>query len=138
MESVFSLVEEPPKWYDIAAVIALGVVQVVAGVLAKTFIPVAGQLIREFLISTGVDGILFGIQCAITGEFSLEKYWAPKKRSMITGAITSVVTVGFGFIKNASKAWQLQKLSHESKLKSVAKAMNTSVSIARRMVWVNK
>jgi hypothetical protein len=75
MDVVFTLQEkkDPPKWYQIAGVIVLGIIQVVAGCLAKTFIPFAGQLIGEFLISTGCDDISFGIQSAISGEFSWQK-----------------------------------------------------------------
>ncbi|CAF4624186.1 unnamed protein product, partial [Rotaria sp. Silwood2] len=105
---VFQLEEkkEPPKWYDIAAVIALGVVQIVTGVLAKTFIPVVGQLIGEFLISTGCDDILFGVQCAISEDFSWEKYWQHKKQSF-------------------------QKLTHAKKLHTAASTLGKTANIGK-------
>ncbi|CAF0958688.1 unnamed protein product [Adineta steineri] len=136
---IFRLEEKkkPPEWYEIAAVIALGVIQVVAGVLAKTFIPVAGQLIGEFLISTGCDDILFGISCAISGEFSWEKYWQHKKQSMKTSAISAVVFVGVSFLKNAQrlksfkKAWAFQRLTGAQKLHNAAAALNTAANIGK-------
>ena len=127
IEVVFRLEEkkDPPNWYEIAAVIALGVVQVVAGVLIKTFVPFVGSVIGDFLLSTGIDDICFGIQAAITGEFSWEAYWENKKQSMISSAISSVATFGFSMLKNAaklkniSKAWNIHKLSKAQKLTTV-------------------
>ncbi|CAF1039292.1 unnamed protein product [Adineta steineri] len=136
---IFRLEEkkEPPQWYEIAAVIALGVIQVAAGVLAKAFIPVAGQLIGEFLISTGCDDILFGIHCAMSGEFSWEKYWQHKKQSMKTSAITAVVFVSASFVKNVrrlkncKKAWAFQQLTGAQKLHTAAAALNTTANIGK-------
>ncbi|CAF3053740.1 unnamed protein product, partial [Rotaria sp. Silwood2] len=129
--------KEPPKWYDIAAVIALGVVQIVTGVLAKTFIPVVGQLIGEFLISTGCDDILFGVQCAISEDFSWEKYWQHKKQSMITSAICAVFFVAASYLKNAKrlrsfqKAWGFQKLTHAKKLHTAASTLGKTANIGK-------
>ncbi|CAF4236645.1 unnamed protein product, partial [Didymodactylos carnosus] len=136
---IFQLQEkkEPPKWYEIAAVIALGVVQVVAGVMAKMFIPVAGQLIGEFLISTGCDDILFGVRCAIAGDFSWEKYWQHKKQSMLTSALTSVVFVGVSFLKNSKKlesvrkAFGYQKLTGAKKLHTAATKLGKTANISK-------
>ncbi|CAF1449711.1 unnamed protein product [Rotaria sordida] len=139
LDVVFRLEEkkEPPKWYEIAAVITLGVIQIVAGVLAKFFIPFAGQLIGEFLISTGCDDVLFGIQCAISGEFSWEKYWQHKKQSMISSALTSVIFVGASYLKNAKrlkslkKAWNFQKLTGAEKLATAASKLNKTANIGK-------
>ena len=139
LDVVFRLEEkkQPPEWYEIAAVVALGVVQVIAGVLAKTFIPVVGQLVGEFLISTGCDDILFGVQCAISGDFSWEKYWQHKKQSMITSAITAVVFVGASYLKNAKrinsfqKAWDFQKLTGASKLHTAASRLKKTANIGK-------
>ena len=128
IEVVFRLEEkkEPPKWYEIAAVIALGVVQVVAGVLIKTFVPFVGSVMGDFLLSTGIDDICFGIQAAVTGEFSWEAYWEHKKQSMISSAISSVAMFGFSMLKSAvklksiSKAWNIYKLSKAQKLATVS------------------
>ncbi|UJR21058.1 hypothetical protein I4U23_024158 [Adineta vaga] len=136
---IFHLQEkkDPPQWYEIAAVIALGVIQVTAGVLAKAFIPFAGQLIGEFLISTGCDDILFGISCAMSGEFSWEKYWQHKKQSMKTSAITAVVFVGVSYLKNAKrlkslkKAWAFQQLTGAQKLHTAAAALHTTANISK-------
>ncbi|CAF0927181.1 unnamed protein product, partial [Didymodactylos carnosus] len=139
LDVIFRLVEkkEPPHWYEIAAVVTLGVVQVVAGVLAKTFIPIVGQLIGEFLISTGCDDILFGVRCAISGDFSWEKYWEHKKQSMITSALTAVFFVAASYLKNAAKlksmkkAWTFQKLTGAKKLHTAAGALGKTANIGK-------
>ncbi|CAF1146824.1 unnamed protein product [Adineta steineri] len=136
---IFQLQEkkDPPQWYEIAAVIALGLLQIAAGVLATAFIPFAGQLIGEFLISTGCDDILFGISCAMSGEFSWEKYWEHKKQSMKTSAISAVVFVSVSFVKNArrlqscKKAWAFQKLKGAQKLRTAAAALNTTANVSK-------
>ncbi|CAF1099219.1 unnamed protein product [Adineta steineri] len=136
---IFRLEEkkEPPQWYEIAAVIALGIIQVAAGVLAKAFMPVYGQLIGEFLISTGCDDILFGINCAISDEFNWEKYWQHKKQSMITSAITAVVFVSVSYLKNAERlksvkeARAFQQLTGAQKLHNAATALKTTANIGK-------
>ncbi|CAF1600359.1 unnamed protein product, partial [Didymodactylos carnosus] len=88
----------------------------------KHLSPVVGQLIGEFLISTGCDDIIFGVQCAISGEFSWEKYWQHKKQSMINAALCAVFFVVGSFLKNAmklkslKKVWAFQKLTEAQKL----------------------
>jgi hypothetical protein len=128
IEVVFRLEEQkdPPKWYEIAAVIALGVIQVVGGILIKTFVPFVGSIIGDFLISTGTDDICFGIQSALTGEFSWNAYWEQKKQSMLTAAITSVTFFAFSMLKtsmklkSASKAWNnFHKISKAERLRQV-------------------
>ena len=139
LDVVFKLEEkkEPPKWYDILGCILLGIAQIVLGVLAKMFIPVAGEMIGNFLISTGTDDIVFGIQSAISGEFSWKKYWEHKKVSLITAAICAVVCGGCSFLNNAnklksfSKAWQLQKLTKVEKLQKAASVLGKSVNVVK-------
>ena len=125
----FFILEEkkpPPEWWEIGAVVLLGVAQIAAGVLAKTFIPVAGELIGDFLINTGVDDICFAVQCAIAGEFSWSAYWDHKKESMITSAISAGCFAAFKFagraakLKSAKKAWQVQKMSKAQRMAKVS------------------
>jgi hypothetical protein len=68
----------------------LGVLQMVVGLVAKYFIPVVGGVIGDFLLSTGFDDIMFGINCAISGQFSWVAYWEQKKSSKLMACISAV------------------------------------------------
>lgn len=133
---LFSLQQTPPHWYEIAAVVAIGMAQIIAGVLIKTFVPVAGQVLGDFLINTGCDDLFFAVECAIKGEFSWDKYWEHKQQSMITSAIMSVTMGGVSFLKNAKKlhsfkeAYKFQKLTHADKLRKAGQGLSKTVKVS--------
>ena len=57
LDKIADLVEkkDPPAWYEVTAIIALEVLQMVAGAIIKAYLPVAGELIRGALINAGMD-----------------------------------------------------------------------------------
>ena len=132
LDCVFELQEkkEPAKWWEIAAVILMGICQIALGVLAQTFIPCVGHVIGDFLISTGIDDICFGIQCAISGEFSWEAYGEHKAQSLMTSAISAVCFGAAKFagqvvkLRNLKAAWKLTKMSKAQAMTKAAGAMS--------------
>lgn len=104
-ESLFSLEErkDPPKWWEVFAVIGLEIAQIALGVLAKMFLPGIVHFVGEFLINMGSDDNMFGIQAAISGEFSWRAYGCHKKQSAISSAITAVVFSSVQSLKQLKK-----------------------------------
>ncbi|MCB1118386.1 MAG: hypothetical protein KDK65_00340, partial [Chlamydiia bacterium] len=108
---------DPPAWYKIAAVVALGVAQIVAGTIIKAYLPVAGEFLGNMLISTGIDDIMFAVNCVKTKQFSWDAYGKHKEASLKSAAISSAIGAGIDFginackFESASKAWDYQKLS---------------------------
>ena len=141
LEVVGSLIEkkDPPEWWEVTIVITMGMMQVVAGSLAKTLIPGAGELIGNVLISTGIDDIFFGVNSAITGEFSWGDYWSAKQSSLVSAvksaAVVSVTSFAGTALKNGlGKAWKLQQLSHAQKFQLVAKgSAEASLNLAHHV-----
>ena len=103
MEVVADLVKkkDPPAWYEVVAVVVMGVAQMVAGALIKAFLPLVGELIGNALISSGLDDLIFAVTSAINGDFSWGDYAAMKVESLKRSFIQSAVTCGIGFIASA-------------------------------------
>ena len=143
LDVVASLIEkkDPPSWWELTAVFAMGLAQVIGGTLIKYCLPIAGELVGNFLTSTGLDDIVFGISAAVSGEFSWGDYWTAKQASMISAAKSAILVSVASFAvssakQGASNAWRLQKLSHADKLKTMSAvagpgSFNASVHIAK-------
>ncbi|MBS4169097.1 hypothetical protein [Parachlamydia sp. AcF125] len=124
LEVIADLIEkkDPPAWFEVLAVTVMGVIQMVAGAIIKAYLPIAGELIGNALMSTGMDDIMFAITSAVSGQFSWDDYAAAKvqslKRSIISSAISCGVSFGTSVVKagSFSQAWDVQKLSGAGKL----------------------
>jgi len=114
LDTIIELEEkkDPPKWYEIAAVIVIGLAQIAAGLACKYLLPVGGAVVGEFLISMGCDDVVFGIQSAVSGEFSWEAYGKHKAESAAQAAIIAVTLGTVSFVKH---------LKHTKNFKNAAK-----------------
>jgi hypothetical protein len=138
-------IKDPPKWYEIFGVILLGVLQMVVGLIAKYFIPVVGGVIGEFLLSTGFDDIMFGVNCAISGQFSWTAYWEQKKCSMRMACITAVamgLVKGVAQFAKAGTAGQFVKaqktLTYAESLRLAATSRGVAFSVSFRTDSANQ
>ena len=138
LDVVASIVEmkEPPAWYEVTALAVMGVAQIVAGVLVKTFVPVAGEFIGNVLISTGIDDVIFGVTSAISGEFSWGDYWEAKQSSMLnavkSAAIVSVASFASTSLKHGvGMAWDQQVMSQSEKLEKMAKVVDRGAQVSQ-------
>lgn len=119
LEVIADLIEkkDPPAWFEVVAVIAIGLTQMVAGVIIKAYLPFVGDLIGNALISTGMDDIMFAVESAISGEFSWADYGTHKVASLKSSIISSAIGCGISFgvdavkMGSVTKAWDVQKLS---------------------------
>ena len=64
--------EEPPTWFEVAALVLLGMAQVVAGTLMIDLCPLGGELLGNTLINAGIDDLICGVTCSIRCEFAWE------------------------------------------------------------------
>jgi len=133
LEVIADLIEkkDPPAWFEVLAVTVMGVVQMVAGVIIKAYLPIVGDLIGNALISSGMDDVMFAINSAITGEFSWADYGEHKvaslKRSIISSAISCGVSFGVDSAKmGVDKAWDVQKLSGVERMAQAGQIASTS------------
>ena len=138
LDVVASIVEmkEPPAWYEVTALAVMGVAQIVAGVLVKTFVPVAGEFIGNVLISTGIDDVIFGVTSAISGEFSWGDYWEAKQSSMLnavkSAAIVSVASFASTSLKHGvGMAWDQQVMSQSEKLGKMANVVDRGAQVSQ-------
>ncbi len=103
LEAIVRLEENKdfPNWYESFGVILLSVLQMVVGLVAKYFIPVlVDGIIGDFLLFTGFDDIMFGVNCAISGQFSWTAYWEQKKSSMLMACFSAVA---MGLVKGVAQ-----------------------------------
>jgi len=119
LEVIADLIEkkDPPSWLEILVVVVIAVVQMVAGIIIKAYLPVVGELIGNALINSGTDDLMFAVNSAATGEFSWSDYGEHKKNSLKNSLISSAISCGVSFGVDAAKmgsvgkAWDVQKLS---------------------------
>jgi len=131
LEVIADLVEkkDPPAWFETLAVTVMGVIQMVAGVIIKAYLPVVGDLIGNALISTGMDDVMFAIHSAVSGQFSWDDYADAKvqslKRSIISSALScgiafGVSAIGSGSVGGAWDALQMTGADRAAQSASVA------------------
>lgn len=126
LETIADLIEkkDPPAWYEVVAVAMMGILQIVAGVMVKAFLPIAGELIGNALISTGMDDVMFAINSAVSGEFSWEDYGNAKVSSLKRSIISSAITCGISFGAEAITEGSLGAALDTQKLTGVERATN--------------
>lgn len=142
LEVIADLIEkkDPPAWFEVLAITVMGVVQMVAGVIIKAYLPVVGELIGNALMNTGMDDVMFAITSAVSGEFSWEDYGAAKVQSMKRAIISSAITCGVSFGANAiqlgsvDKAWKVQKLSGVDKAMKAGKLVQGSFNLGTHIL----
>lgn len=134
LEVIADLIEkkDPPAWFEVLAVTVMGVVQMVAGVLIKAYLPIVGELIGNALISTGMDDIMFAINSVVAGEFSWDDYAAAKGQSLKRAIVSSSISCGVSFGVDAvfkgslGEAWKgVQMTGAERATKAAAVAGGT-------------
>ena len=137
LEVIADLVEkkDPPAWFEVLAITVLGVLQMVAGAIIKAYLPIAGELIGNALMSTGMDDIMFAITSAVSGEFSWDDYAAHKVESLKSSIISSAISCGVSFgvsavqMGSVGKAWDVQKLSAADKALKAGQVVQGSFNL---------
>lgn len=134
LEVIADLVKKknPPAWFEVVAVTAMGILQVVAGTLIKAYLPFAGELIGNALISTGMDDVMFAINSAISGDFSWDDYADAKVKSLERSITNSAISCGISFgvnclqIGSVANTVDVQSMSGVDKTAAAAEALKTA------------
>jgi preprotein translocase subunit SecA len=107
----FSLQAAPVPWYNIAAVVGLGLLQVAGGLVTMAFHPGIGI----GLIMEGASDFQTAIEAAVSGEFTWANYFKSKMISVaITLAVSAIGFVGAKLASGLGKSFSVVKNAFNS------------------------
>ena len=94
------IVLEEEKWslwtiLRIVAIVAIGIAQIVLGIVVEVFSVGAGTFLAAGLIEEGISDIMFAIECAFTGYCTFKDYLINKATSLVFTVVSGGVGAFF-------------------------------------------